>query len=85
MPETRVVADGVEGIFVDLDGEGHQERRQVQNHRSQSGVQGEEGEEIKSPKRKVIRVEPEETQDYVREAKGTDPEEGRTEFRTERV
>ena len=26
MPETSVVADGVEGIYVDLNGEGHQRR-----------------------------------------------------------
>ena len=52
MPETGVVADGVEGIYVDLDGEGHQERGQVKNHRSQSEVPGEEGEENKSPRRK---------------------------------
>ena len=36
---------------------------------------GEEGEEIKSPKEKIIPVEPEETQDYVNEAKSTDQEE----------
>ena len=35
----------------------------------------EEGEEIKSPKRKVIGVESEETQDYVGEAKSTEHEE----------
>ena len=34
-----------------------------------------EGEEIRSPKRKVIRVESEETQDYVREGKSTEQEE----------
>ena len=34
-----------------------------------------EGEEIKSPKRKVIRVESEETQDFVREATSTECEE----------
>ena len=34
-----------------------------------------EGEEIRSPKRKVIRVESEETQDYVREEKITEFEE----------
>ena len=34
----------------------------------------EEGEEIKSPKRKVIRVESEETQDYLREVKSTEYE-----------
>ena len=44
MPETGVVADGVEGIYVDLNGAGHQERGQVKNHRSQSDVPGEEGE-----------------------------------------
>ena len=35
---------------------------------------------MKSPKRKIIRVESEETQDYVREAKSTNQEEA---FRTE--
>ena len=75
MPETVIVADEVEGTNVDSNGEGHHGRGKVKNHRSQSGVQGEEGEEIKSPKRKVIRVESEETQDYVREAKSTDQEE----------
>ena len=34
-----------------------------------------EGEEIRSPRRKVIRVESEETQDHVREEKGTEFEE----------
>ena len=29
MPETRVVADGVEGIYVDLNGGGHHEREHV--------------------------------------------------------
>ena len=50
MPETRVAANGVEGRNVDLNGEGHQERGQVKNHRSQSDVSGEECEEIESPK-----------------------------------
>ena len=67
-------ADEVEGTYVDSNGEGHHGRGKVKNHRSQSGVQGEEGEETESPKRKVIRVEFEETQDYVREAKSTDHE-----------
>ena len=75
MPETVIVADEVEGTCVDSDGESHHGRGKVKNHRSQSGVSGEEGEEIKSPKRKVIRVEFEETQDYVSEAKNTDQEE----------
>ena len=43
MPETRVVADGVEGIYVDLHGEGHQERGQVENCGSQSDWPAEEG------------------------------------------
>ena len=34
-----------------------------------------EGEEIRSPKRKAIRVASEETQDYVREGKSTEQEE----------
>ena len=29
MPETRVVSDGVEGVYVDLNGECHHEREQV--------------------------------------------------------
>ena len=68
MPETSVTSDGVEGFYVDFDGEGHHERGQIQNSMTQSDVPGEEGEEIKSPKRKIIRVESEETTDYVREA-----------------
>ena len=75
MPETGVVADGVEGIYVDFNGEVRQERGQVKNHRSQSDAPGEEDEEIESPKRQVIRVESEETQDYVRAAKDVDQEE----------
>ena len=53
---TRVVSDGVEGIYVDLHGECHHEREQVKNSRRQSDAPGEDGEEIKSPKRKIIRV-----------------------------
>ena len=44
--------------------------RQVKSSRRQSEAPGEEGEEIQSPKRKVIRVESEESQDYVREGRG---------------
>ena len=51
MLETGIGADG-DGIYVDLDGKGHHGRGQVKNHRSQSGVPGEEGEEIKNLKRK---------------------------------
>ena len=74
-PENRVVSDGVEGVCVDLDGEGHHERGQVKNASRHSDAPGGEGEEIKRPKRRIIRVEPEETQDCVRKAKDTDQEE----------
>ena len=73
--ETVIVSDVVEGTCVDSNGEGHHGRGKVKNHRSQRGVQGEEDEEIKSPKKKVIWVGSEETQDYVREAKSTDQQE----------
>ena len=59
-PETRVVSDGVEGVYVDLNGECHHEREQ--KNRRRSDAPGEECEEIKSPKRKN-RVESAETQD----------------------
>ena len=76
MPATRVVSDGVEGIYVKLNGECHHAREQVKNSRRQSDAPGEEGvKKLKSPKRKIIRVESEETQDYVRETKNTDQEE----------
>ena len=86
MPETRVVAVGVEGIYVDVNAEGHHEREQSEKTRSQSDLPGEEGEEnLKARREKLIRVESEETQDHVREAKDTDQEEAEeTEFRTER-
>ena len=41
VPETGIVADGVEGTYVDLNGEGHHGREQVKNHRCQSGVKPE--------------------------------------------
>ena len=50
MPGTRVVSDGVEGIYVNLNG-GHIERGQVKKSRRQSTAPGEEGEEIKCLKR----------------------------------
>ena len=64
VPETSIVADKVEGTYVDLNGEGHHGRGKVKNHRSQSGVPEEKN-----------RVESEETQGYVREAKSTDQKE----------
>ena len=46
VPETGIVEDGVEGTYVDLDGEGRHARGQVKNHTSQSGLLEEEGGEI---------------------------------------
>ena len=74
--ENKVVSNGVEGVHVDPNGEGHHERDHVNNSRRQSDASGEEGEEIRSPKRKVIRVESEETLDYVREANDLNQKEG---------
>ena len=59
---------------MDLDGESRHE--QVEAKLSRRGREMlREGEKIRSPKRKVIRVESEETQDYVREEKSTEFEE----------
>ena len=66
--KTKVLWNGVECIPGYPDGEGRHERVQVKSSRRESEAPGEEGEEVKSPKRKVIRVESEETQDYVRDA-----------------
>ena len=73
--ETKVLWKGVEGAPGYPDGEGPHERVQVKSSRRESEAPGEEGEEVKSPKRKAIRVESEETQDYVREAKDLNQEE----------
>ena len=72
-PETKVVSNGVEGVRADP---GRRERVQAKNSRRQSEAPGEEGEEMKSPKRKIIRVESEETQDHVTEENDMDQEEG---------
>ena len=74
-PETKALWNSVEGVPGYPDGEGRHERVQVKSSRRESEVPGEEGEEVKSPKRKVIRVESEETQDYVREAKDLNQDE----------
>ena len=75
--ETKVVLHGVEGVNVDPNGEGCDEKRASKNKsRRQSEAPGEECEEIQSPKRKIIRVESVETQDCVREANDVDQEEG---------
>ena len=45
---TFIVADVVEGIYMDSKGKGHHGPRKTKSHRSQSGVPGEAGEEINS-------------------------------------
>ena len=57
VPEILFVSDAVEGVPVDLDGESRHE--QVEAKLSRRGREMlNEGEEIRSPKRKVIRVNP---------------------------
>ena len=73
--ETEVFWNGVEGIPGYPYGEGHHKRVQVKSSTRESEAPGEEGEEVKSPKRKEIRVESEETQDYVRETNDMNQEE----------
>ena len=58
----------VEGVPGYPDGEGHHEREQVKSSRRESEAPGEEGDEVKSPKRKVIQVESVEAHDCVKEA-----------------
>ena len=60
--------DEAEGVAVTPEGESLHEQTQVKSSRRESEAPREEGEEVKSPKRKVIRVESKETQDYVRES-----------------
>ena len=74
VPVIIIVSDALEGTFVDLDGESRHE--QIETKLSRRGREMfNEGEETRSPKRKVIWVESEETQDLVREEKGTEFEE----------
>ena len=75
VPEIIIVSDAVESTNVDLDGKSRREQAEERSFRREREVPGEEGEEEKSPKRKVIRVESEETQDHVREAKSAEQEE----------
>ena len=74
VPEIIVVSDAVEGTLVDLDGESRHEHVEAKLSRRGREMLNED-EEIGSPKRKVIRVESEGTQDCVREAKSTEYEE----------
>ena len=65
MPEIVIVSDAVVGTPVDLGGESRHEQAEAMLSRREREMLN-EGEEIRSPKRKVIRVESEETQDHVR-------------------
>ena len=73
--EIIIVSDAVVCTFVDLDGESRREQVEAKLSRRQREAPGEGCEEIKSPTRKVIRVESEEPQDHVREANCTEQEE----------
>ena len=68
--ETKVVSDGVGGVHVDLNGECHQERSEGKVKRQEKKVK-----KLKARREKIIRVESEGTQDYVREANGLNKEE----------
>ena len=61
VPEITFVSDAAEGTPVDLDGESRDEHVEAKLSRRGREMLN-EGEEIRSPKRKVIRVESEETQ-----------------------
>ena len=60
--------DEAEGVAVTPEGESLHEQTHVKSTRREREAPGEEGEEIKCPKREVIRVESEETKDYVKES-----------------
>ena len=78
--EATVPWNETEGFSVNPEGEGRYEQVRAKTRRKERENQAnmeekvdgdapsEDGAEIQSPKRKVIRVEPEETQDYVRDA-----------------
>ena len=74
VPDIIIVSDAVEGTPVDLDGESRHEQVEAKLLRRGREMLN-EGEEIRSQKRKVIRVESEEPQDYVKEGKSTEHEE----------
>ena len=77
--EVTVLWNEAEGVSVNPEGGSHHEQTQAKSTRRERedqakmerkedrNVPGEEGEEIKSPKRKVIRVESEETQEEAEE------------------
>ena len=80
-PEATGLGSELKGVSANLEGESRHRHarakmvaRKEREHqtRMEKNVNGkaprEEGAEVQSPKRKVIRVESEETQDYVRES-----------------
>ena len=75
VPEIIIVSDAVESTNVDLDGKSRREQAEEKSSRREREAPDKLCEEMKSPKRKVIRVESEEMQDYVREAKSAEQEE----------
>ena len=75
VPEIIIVSDVVEGTFVDLDGEGRREQVEAKPSGRRREIPNGEGEEMESPRRKVIQVDFEKKQDYGREAKSTEQEE----------
>ena len=79
VPEIIIVSDAVEVTPVDLDGESRHEQVEAKLSRREREMLN-EGEEIRSPKRKVIRVESEETQDFVIEGRSTEKEEEQRTF-----
>ena len=65
--EVTVWWDEAEGVAVTPESESLHEQTQVKSTGKEREGPGEEGEDIESPTRKLIRVESEETQDYVKE------------------
>ena len=76
MPETRVVSDGVDGVHVDSTGEGRHERKQETTPEGKAKRPEKKVKKLRAQNGKQFGVEPEETQDYVREANDMDQEEG---------
>ena len=76
-PEITTTSDAVESTFVDLNGESRPEQVEARLSRREREREapGERSEVIKSPKRNVIRVESEETQEYERKAKSAEQKE----------
>ena len=73
MLETKVVSNGVGCVHVDPSGEGRHERGASENiPEGKAKRQEKKVKKLTAPKRKTIRVESEETHDYVREANDMD-------------